>query len=109
REVGGEERRLVAAGAGADLDEDVPVVVGILGKHEDLELVLELRLPVAQLVDLALRQLRQLAVATLGEDVARLAEAPEHVLVLREALDDLLQAGVLFAQTGVLGLLAEDG
>src|SRR5207245_7258096 len=28
-EIGGEERRLVAAGAGADLDEDVLVVVGI--------------------------------------------------------------------------------
>src|SRR3989440_302734 len=108
RELGGEQRRLVAAGAGADLDEDVPVVVGILGEDELLQLVFERGLARGQLVDLALRQLGQLAIAALGQDVPGLAEPLEDVLVLGELLDDLLNVGVLFTQARVLGLLAED-
>src|SRR4030095_7858921 len=41
----GEERRLVAAGAGADLQEDVARVVGVLGQEQDLELLLDGRQP----------------------------------------------------------------
>jgi len=66
REVGGEQRRLVAAGAGADLDEDVLVVVRVLGQDELLQLLLERGLARGQLVDLGLGQLGQLAVAALG-------------------------------------------
>ena len=41
-EVAGEERRLVAARAAADFDDDVLLVVGILGQQQHLELAVEL-------------------------------------------------------------------
>src|SRR5437016_4152130 len=108
-EIGGEERRLVAAGAGADLDEDVLVVVGIAWQEEPLQLLLERGLLGGEIVDLRLRELGQLAVAALGEDVTRLADAPQDVAVGGEALDDLDGLGVLLPEPGVLGGLAEDG
>src|SRR5215207_1096613 len=40
-ELRGEERRLLAARAGPDLENDVPVVSGIARQEEDLELVHE--------------------------------------------------------------------
>ena len=40
-EVAGEQRRLVAAGAGADLDDHVLVVVGVALDHRQAQLVLE--------------------------------------------------------------------
>src|SRR2546426_378280 len=108
-EVGGEEGRLVAARAGADLDEDVLLVVRIPRQQEPLQLFLERRLPAGELVDLRLGELGELAVAALGEDVARLADAPEHIAVRGEALDDLDGVGVLLPEPGVLGGPAEDG
>src|SRR4029450_6354214 len=41
-QVPGEQRRLVSPGAGADLDDHVAVVVGVLGDHRTLELGLQL-------------------------------------------------------------------
>ena len=43
QQAAGEERRLVAAGAGADLDEHVAVVVRILRQQRRLQLALEVR------------------------------------------------------------------
>src|SRR5438093_50132 len=104
-----EERGLVAPGAGADLEEDILLVIRITREQEALELLLERRLAAGELVDLRLRQLRQLAVAALGQDVARLADPPEYIAVLREALDDLDGVGVLLAEARVFGRLGEDG
>ena len=39
-DLGDEERGLVAAGAGAELDDDVLLVVGIFGQEQDFELLL---------------------------------------------------------------------
>src|SRR3990172_3649493 len=55
REVGGEQRGLVAARARPDLDEDVLVVVRVAREQETLELLLELRLAPGELLDLGLR------------------------------------------------------
>ena len=44
-EVAGKQRRLVAAGAGADLDDHVALVHGVLGKERKLDLLLEPRTP----------------------------------------------------------------
>src|SRR5256885_7354981 len=41
-QVGGEERRLVAAGAGADLEEDIALVVRVPGQQRLLQIGLEL-------------------------------------------------------------------
>ena len=40
-DLGDEERGLVAAGAGAELEDDVLLVVGILGQEQDLELLFD--------------------------------------------------------------------
>src|SRR2546428_423941 len=106
---GGDGGRRVAARAGADLDEDVLLVVRIPRQQEPLQLFLERRLPAGELVDLRLGELGELAVAALGEDVARLADAPEHIAVRGEALDDLDGVGMLLPEPGVLDGPAEDG
>ena len=41
-DLGDEDRGLVAAGAGAELDDDVLVVVGVLGEEEDFEVFFDL-------------------------------------------------------------------
>ena len=60
-EVAGEERRLVAPGPGADLDEDVLVVVGVALDHRQPDLLFELLEPRRRLLD-DLAQLGILAV-----------------------------------------------
>ena len=40
-DLGGEQRGLVAAGAGADFEHDVLLVVGILGQQQDLQLLFQ--------------------------------------------------------------------
>ena len=50
-EVAGEQRRLVAAGAGADLDQHVLVVVGVALDHRQADLLLQLREPAGRLLD----------------------------------------------------------
>src|SRR4029453_12146997 len=69
-QLGREEAGLVAARAGADLEEDVLLVVGIPRDEQAPQLLLERALPGGQLVDLGLGQLAHLAVGVLGEDVA---------------------------------------
>ena len=50
-EVAGEQRRLVAPGPGADLDQDVLGVVGVALDHRQADLLLELLEPRRRLVD----------------------------------------------------------
>src|SRR5437867_8088455 len=92
QQVAGEEARLVTSGACADLDEDVLVVVGIARQEQALEIALECRLAGRELIDLELGQLGQLAVAAVGQEVARLAATAQDFAVLTEALDDLAAA-----------------
>ena len=42
KEVGGEQSRLFAAGSGTDLEDDVLVVVGVLGQQQKRELLLQI-------------------------------------------------------------------
>ena len=108
-QLGREQRRLVTARAGANLDEHVLVVVLVARQEQPLELVFERRLSRLQLVDLGLGQLLQLGIAALAENVPGLALAPEDVAVLAEARYDLQRLRVLLAQPGVLRRLSEDG
>src|SRR5947208_15679032 len=108
-EVRGEQRGLLAARASADLDEDVLRVVGIAREEQALQLVLERRLAGREIVHLGLRELHELAVAALREEVARLAEPPEHFTIFREPVDDVDRLGVLFAEARILDVLREDG
>ena len=77
-EVAGEQRRLVAAGPGADLDQDVLGVVGVALDHRQADLLFELLEPRRRLLD-DLAQLRVLAV--LGEQLA----GPFEVVLQRRA------------------------
>src|SRR5947208_4357001 len=108
-EVRGEQRGLLAARASADLDEDVLRVVGIAREEQALQLVLERRLARREIVHLGLRELHELAVAALREEVTRLAEPPEHFTILGEPVDDVDRLGVLLSETRVLDRLREDG
>ncbi len=51
----GEQRGLVAAGAGADFQDDVLLVVGILGQQQQLQVFFDLRQPLFELRQLILR------------------------------------------------------
>ena len=83
-EVAGEQRRLVAAGPGADLDEDVLGVVGVALDHRQADLLLELLEPRRRLLDDRL-QLRVLAAL-----VEQLAGALEVVLSVRHSATSAL-------------------
>src|SRR5690606_35841715 len=91
-EIGREERRLLAARPRADLEEDVALVVGILGQEEDLDLAFDLG-------DLGL-ELGEL----LGGELAQLGIG-ERGLVLGDSCLELLVARVLVYELGELGAL----
>ena len=63
----GEEARFVAARAGPDLEDDVALVVGVLGKEQDLELRLEAGEPFLDLWQFVLRHLPHVGVGVLEE------------------------------------------
>jgi len=77
-EVAGEQRRLVAAGAGADLDDHVLGVVGVTLDHRQPDLLFQLLDPRRRLVD----DPPQLLVLTLGEQLA----CPFEVVAERQVL-----------------------
>ena len=79
-QLGGEQRRLVAARAGADLQHHVALVVGVLGGELAPQPLLELRDAGRELLLLLLHHLVQVVV---------LGQRREHLLVLRPLLLDL--------------------
>ena len=75
-EIGGEQRGLVAAGAGADLEDHVLLVVGILRSQQDPELVLERRDRRIEARDLGARELAHVGIVVV-----------EHALRVGELLE----------------------
>ena len=73
-EVAREDGGLVTARAGADLDDDVLVVVGVAREHHHLELVLELGQPGLELLDLLGGELLHLRVGLGAKHLLRLVE-----------------------------------
>ncbi len=63
RQIACKNRRFVAAGAAANLDEDVLIVVGVAGDHQLLQIALELLAAHAQRFGLVFGKLAHLAVA----------------------------------------------
>src|SRR5665648_414605 len=90
RQVAGEQRRLVAAGAGADLDDHVLGVVGVAREHADTDFFAELLEPAAALAELLLREVAHLGVGGVvaeeafgvGHGLLRLANAARQVVDL---------------------------
>ena len=72
-QIAGEQRRLVAAGAGPYLQVHVGRIGGIGGQQQDLELVLQARSTVLRRLDLLLGERTQLRVPA-GENLPRILD-----------------------------------
>ena len=97
-EIAGEERGLVAAGPGADLDQDVLGVVGVALDHRQADLLFERLEPRRRVLD-HLQQLR--VVAVLGQQLPRPLEIVLQLAVLDRQRLRRLQLAVLAADVGV--------
>src|SRR5688500_3863955 len=94
KEIAGEDRGLVAAGARADLDDGGPVVERI-GRHEHgLELALEVLELLLELLDLGARLRGHLRVVN-GNELARLHELVRKLVDSVSELDYCAEALVL--------------
>src|SRR5262249_47186211 len=92
-----EEARLLAAGAGADLEQHVALVVGVARQEELLQPCLEIGVARTQAGQLLLRERAHRLVGVLQQALAVL-DLPLHVLPLTEGADDLLEAGALLRE-----------
>ena len=89
-----EEARLVAAGAGADLEDDVLLVVRVLRDEEELELLLGGLEPRAELRELLLRHLAEVRVL-LGEERLVVLDVLQELPVRAERVHGRLDRGAL--------------
>ncbi|MDR6357079.1 hypothetical protein Q3H58_003750 [Pseudomonas psychrotolerans] len=106
-QIASEDRRLVATGAGADFQEDVAPVVGVLGQHHPLQLVfqfLQARLGAGHLF---LGHLAQVRIAVLEQRLGAL-QVGLHLAVFAKGLAHRLEFGVLLGIGAELGLVADD-
>src|SRR5439155_283132 len=87
-----EARRLVSAGPGADLEEDVALVVGVLGQEQLLQLRFERDEPLAAYFDLAFRVASHLGIV---EQLLSFGDALLGVTVRVEQLDNGLELRML--------------
>ena len=94
-EVADKKGRLVAAGPGPDLQEDILLVVGVLGQQRQAHLLLQFRLPGAQLLDLGADQVLHLLVLLALEEFA----------VFPQTLPGPAEVGIKAMQVGNLGML----
>ena len=96
RQVGGEERRLVAAGAGADLDDHVFVVAGVAGEHAHADLFAELIERMPALKQFLLRELPHLRVGrSVAEEAFGVGDRTFRRPHAARQLVDLLELGML--------------
>ena len=96
----GEERRLVAAGAGPDLEDRVLLVVRVAGNQQQPHLPLELRLALAEALELRAGHLRHLGVRV-GQHGLGIRDLGERAAVARAGLDDRPQPGQLAGHLGI--------
>ena len=101
-QFGGEQRRLVAARAGADLEQDVLLVVRVLRDEQDLRCSAAARHAAPPGRELLLRELAHLGVAALTSSWA-CASSCDDGLVLAEPFDQRLD---FRERLGVLAVLA---
>ena len=100
-EVAGEDRRLVAAGAAADLDHRVLAVVGIGRDEQETDLLLHLRNLGLDLGDLHAGHLPEFLVLLIDEDVLGGREVVHHFLVFLAGPDDRLQLLVILVELDI--------
>ena len=96
-QVPGPQPRLVAAGAGPDLDDHVLVVGGVVLDHRQADLLLQRLDPLPR----GLEQRPQLGILTvLGQQIARPLEVVDHVAVLGRQLRRRLELAVRATGSG---------
>ncbi len=104
-EIAGEDRRLVAAGAGAHLEDRRGVLVGVARRQQQGERVLQRRLGLGKLGQLVACELGHLGVVAGAERLQLGALALQRVQPLG-GLGDRLQLGVLLGEPHQLGPVA---
>ena len=106
-ELRGEQRGLVATRAGADLEDDVALVVGIARHEQHLQALVERVEPGFDRGQLAARHLANLGVGVL-QQLAVLRHVALETLPLAIALDHRLELRALARQLGVLATVGDD-
>ena len=104
-QLAGEERRFVAAGAGADFEDDVLRVVRILRHEHHLELGQQAVAAGEQRLQLFARQLAHVGVGAGGE-LLGLRDLAGNRLVFAEALDERFHLGERLGVLAVFGRIA---
>jgi hypothetical protein len=89
-QVAGKQRGLVAAGAGANLEEDVLLVVGVLRNEQDLQLPQQHLAPGGERLQFLFGELAHLRVAALGQFLSS-GNVLLEALVFTELLDERLE------------------
>jgi hypothetical protein len=107
-DLGDEERGLVAAGAGAQLEDDVLFVVGVLGQEHDFELLLDRCEAGFECGELGLGHLADGWIG-IGEHGAGVGYAVFDLAVLAELLDNGFEVAVLFGDGLELLLVVDQG
>ena len=108
-EVAREDAGLVAAHAGADLDDGVLLVIGVGRDEQDLDLVLESRDLGLVLGDVVLEHGLLVRIGGLVQHLLGGLDVVEGAQVLAGLLDELGLAGVLLSQARVLLGVGRDG
>src|SRR5215203_705774 len=108
-ELAGEEGRLVASGAGPDLDDDVLVVVGVAVDELGPYALGEVFDPLLGIPRFGREELPLLRVFGLGEELPCVALGPYRLKQLPGQLGPAPHARVLFGDPGVAPLVVEDG
>jgi hypothetical protein len=102
-EVAREQGRLLAAGAGADLEDGAPIVRLVLGQERQLDRALELRQPVLERAQLLLGEGAHLGVeGRVGQHLLEAGRlAPRRAQGL-DAAGDAVQLGIFARQAGIV-------
>ena len=108
-QLGGEQAGLFPARAGPDLQDDVPLVGGILGEQHELERRLQRRPPLFELRQLRRRQLAHLRVDGLLQQAARALQLLEQLLEAVILLHRRIQLGVEFGRSLILRRIRQHG
>jgi len=104
KQVAGEQRRLVAAGPGADFQDDVAFVVGVLGQQRDLDVAAHRLQRRLRLVGLRRRDLPHFRVERgIGEQGREIGALALLGAQRRDRLRQRLQLRVFAGNLGVLG------
>ncbi len=90
-QISGEEAGLIASRPGADLDEHVLVVVGVLRQEEPPQRALQRQTASVQLVHFRLGQLAEFAVRLLGKNPLGVVDLAQDALIGIKGLDDEAQ------------------